>query len=275
MRRLLVVCLLISPCALFSADPPFQAKLWKVSSATNSIYVLGSIHVGTPEMYPLPKPIEEAFTASSTLLVEIYDGPQGNPTDGLVTDIVKSKGMYGENDSLWKHISRRARTRLLEFCKKNSFFEKNEMTPDDLATMKPWIVALMVDIAPAFSAGMEGELGIDEHFKKEAEQAGKRIVGIETTEFQMRLLSGFPDKLQVQWLEKELAGDGIGVAKIEKALIPDRNVHMAEVAEDYLKRSELAFIVVGAAHLEGEKGIIHLLEQRGFKAEVASAPVSK
>lgn len=42
----------------------------------------------------------------------------------------------------------------------------------------------MVDITPAVGGGMQFDLGIDEHFRKAAKQAGKRIVGIETAEFQ-------------------------------------------------------------------------------------------
>ena len=61
--------------ALQAFDEPYQAKLWKFTSAGNSVYLLGSIHAGSPDMYPLPKPVEDAFAASSVLLVEEYSSP--------------------------------------------------------------------------------------------------------------------------------------------------------------------------------------------------------
>src|SRR3989442_1652112 len=37
--------------------------LWKVASPTATVYLLGSVHVATPEFYPLPDAMESAFAA--------------------------------------------------------------------------------------------------------------------------------------------------------------------------------------------------------------------
>jgi uncharacterized protein YbaP (TraB family) len=57
------------------ADAPAagQCMMWKVSSDTATVYLTGSMHVATPEMYPLPKEMEEAFAKSDTLVVEILE----------------------------------------------------------------------------------------------------------------------------------------------------------------------------------------------------------
>src|SRR5436309_14767284 len=47
-----------------------RAMFWKVSSGANVAYLLGSIHLGSRDMYPLPKEIEDAFESSAALLVE-------------------------------------------------------------------------------------------------------------------------------------------------------------------------------------------------------------
>ncbi len=91
-------------------------------------------------------------------------------------------------------------------------------------------------------------------------------MGIETVDFQTRLVSGFSDDLQVKWLESEL-GMRSAVDEIERALVPARNVHMADVAEEFLRGSAPAFIAVGSAHAGGDDGIVHLLEQGGYQAE--------
>lgn len=42
-----------------------------------------------------------------------------------------------------------------------------------------------------------------------------------------------------------------------------RNSRMVERMQDYLHKGN-AFIAIGALHLPGEKGVLHLLEQKGF-----------
>jgi uncharacterized protein YbaP (TraB family) len=249
-----------------SADS-WQPTLWKLSSETSSVYLLGSIHVGTPDMYPLPKTIEDAFAASSILLVETYS-KGSDPASDATEKLLEERAFYPRNDSLWKHVSKEVRRRLTEFCKKNHLFQKGDMRLKDLARIRPWAVALFVDVAPALTSGMEPDLGVDHHFIEEAEHAGspKRILPIETGESQARLLSGFPDEVQVKWLESKLGIDA-DVDAVQRAMVPDRNVHMADVAEQFLKGREQAFMVVGSAHVGGDQGIVHLLELRGYKAE--------
>ena len=54
-----------------ASAPPKKALFWKASSASNVIYLLGSIHLGSKSMYPLPQKIEDAFEKSAVLLVEV------------------------------------------------------------------------------------------------------------------------------------------------------------------------------------------------------------
>ena len=120
-------------------------------------------------------------------------------------------------------------------------------------------------MAPALSAGMDGELGIDNHFKDEAEKVGKAIAGIETQRFQFDLMSTFPDDLQVKWLAGAL-GVKVDASEFNRRMISERNVHMADVAEQYLKAGGQTFMVVGSGHVGGDDGVIRLLEKRGHEA---------
>src|SRR6266542_6661153 len=68
----LYALLSISTFAQSSAYKPGSPLLmWKVSSKTNSGYVLGSVHLGDKSLYPLPAVIEDAFKSSSVLIVEV------------------------------------------------------------------------------------------------------------------------------------------------------------------------------------------------------------
>src|SRR5260370_33830639 len=77
------------PLAQLASGAPYQPTLWKLASADSVVYLLGSFHLGLPEMFPLPQSIEGALAASSVLLVDTNFtsfGPQersphrGNPT---------------------------------------------------------------------------------------------------------------------------------------------------------------------------------------------------
>jgi uncharacterized protein YbaP (TraB family) len=42
---------------------------------------------------------------------------------------------------------------------------------------------------------------------------------------------------------------------------------MADVAEQYLRGTTPTFMVVGKAHVRGDRGVVHLLERRGYRVE--------
>ena len=52
--------------AAIAQSPVF---LWKITSNAGEVYLLGSIHLAKPDMYPLDARIEEAFRASDNVVV--------------------------------------------------------------------------------------------------------------------------------------------------------------------------------------------------------------
>jgi len=81
-------------------------------------------------------------------------------------------------------------------------------------------------------------------------------------------------RLQDVWMSGDAAGlDALIHEKsstpdaITRGMLEDRNPHMADVAEQHLKGKEIAFMVVGAAHMVGAEGVVKLLEKRGYKVE--------
>src|SRR5437660_11655919 len=74
--RLFAVLAMLGSCfgqaaAPAAAPKPRHILLWKASSPTNTVYMLGSIHAGIKDMYPLPQSIESAFASSRVLAVEL------------------------------------------------------------------------------------------------------------------------------------------------------------------------------------------------------------
>jgi uncharacterized protein YbaP (TraB family) len=68
LNTLLLACLVALP-RMGAQDIPAAVKkglFWKATSGANTIYLLGSIHLGSKDMYPLPREFEDAFAASNT-----------------------------------------------------------------------------------------------------------------------------------------------------------------------------------------------------------------
>ena len=114
----------------------YAPELWKIGGGDGCIYLLGSIHVGTKAMYPLPQPIEEDFAASRTLLLETYVAPGANTDSAL--DAMVERVAYPEGDSLWKHIDPDVTRRIKSFLKKNKkVLKQNEVDVEDVGRMRP------------------------------------------------------------------------------------------------------------------------------------------
>jgi uncharacterized protein YbaP (TraB family) len=90
--------------------------------------------------------------------------------------------------------------------------------------------------------------------KQDPEEYGKRL--------QQAWVSG--DTGQMEKIMQEQTSDAVEFAK---AMVEDRNLHMADVAEQFLKGKDQAFVVVGAGHMVGPGGVVRILEKRGYKVE--------
>lgn len=272
---------------------PVSGLFWKASSSTNTIYLLGSFHLGTKEMYPLPDYMEKAFQRSSVLVVELDLNKVNKAEQEKIGQFVTANGTYTGEDTLWKHIGAMTKEKVQAFCSANG------LPPDVFAKTKPWLVALSVSLLPLQKAGMQTGLGIDKYFLDKAKDT-KRVEPLETMEQQMHLLSDIPPRVEEKYLlnalEQASRYKGFGTtmqnawingeadklddfltrwssepAEVAKKIREDRNPHMAEVAESYLKKKEPCFIVVGAAHLVGKEGVIRLLQKKGYKVEQVTA----
>jgi len=297
LRRVILVILL----ALFSVagfgqsdsyKPGSPLLMWKVSSKTNSAYVLGSVHLGNGSMYPLPQVIENAFAAASVLIVEV----NMNKVDkAQLQQFMMASGSYPAGDDLFKHISPETHAKL------SAFLGSYGIPPEAFAKFRPWMVSLTVSTLPLIKSGMNPNEGVDRYFLNKA--GSKRVEELEDAEWQIKLLAEYPEsdadrsllhaidqaktanetasKLESLWSHGEadeiknlIARTSEGESKEEKAfrhrIIEGRNPHMADRLEKCLQSaSESCFMVVGAAHVIGSEGIVHLLQSRGYKAEQA------
>src|ERR1700704_2228926 len=122
-----------SQAAAPAQPKPRRFLMWKATSPTTSIYLVGSIHVGDSSMYPLPKEVESAFTAAKALAVEINIK---NVDQTKAFGLIQQYGMYSGGDSLTKHLSKETLASLDDYCTRHSVPRMG------MEQLKPWVVAV-------------------------------------------------------------------------------------------------------------------------------------
>jgi uncharacterized protein len=268
---------------------------WRVAGHPGTVYLVGSIHIGKPDLYPMPAPIEAAFAQSSTLVEEI---DMSGPNMQVLQQMVLSRGLYSGGDKLENHLSAATRTALA------AYLQRIHQPPAALSPMRPWLASMEI-IAGQFKAlGYDTKYSIDQHFLDEAAAAKKPVAGLETIAFQVDLLSGLPADLQDKLVYSELvdagkaasqaaallgawrAGDTAametvvtsalrehpGLAPLIEAVVYRRNAGMAAQIDGFLKTPKTRFVVVGSLHLVGKRGILQLLSDKGYKIEQLTSP---
>lgn len=292
MRMTLRALLFLLPLSALASSAGDKRFLWKVTSAEGRhAWLLGSIHAAKKELYPLAPEIEKAFEASKILVVEA-DQTKVEPLK--LQQLIVARAVYPAGQSLSTQLPPERAKKALELAAKVG------LPAAQAERMKPWFIALNASIIKIQSLGYDPKLGIDQHFMNAARARNKPIAELESAEFQLDLLSGFNDELQhlfvestledfdkvegtmkeifdawtrgdVAGLEKVVLKDGMSrrpeMAPLRLKLFDERNVGMAAKVEGYLKSGDVHFVIMGAGHLLGEKGVVALLQAKGLKVE--------
>lgn len=265
-----------------------KSFLWKVESGASTVYILGSIHFLKKENYPLSQKIESAFEKSDILVVEANVQDQGK----MNTQAIMEKALYPANESIADHLSRES----YEFLKGEA--SKLGLPLEVIDKQRPWFLSIVLDAMELMKLGYDPSYGVDNYFLSKA-TGRKRILELESLDEQLHLLSNLSEKDQELLLTLSLkdlqnadqeanklvqawkTGDTSGMeAVITKSLredpklvpiygklIYERNRRMVSKIEGYLKGNGTYFVVVGAGHLIGEKGIVETLGKKGFRVE--------
>ena len=158
------------------------------------------------------------------------------------------------------------------------------------------MAGMTISITEIMKMGGRPELGVDTFFEERAVKDGKTVRGLETTEFQIGLFAklnkeeqekmlgstlkdmanvetDFP-KMVKAWregddvtLEKMINDSMSGSPQFRKELLDNRNENWVKKINEYMKGDKDIMVIVGAAHLVGEKGLIQLLKGSGIRVE--------
>jgi uncharacterized protein YbaP (TraB family) len=286
MRRWLAALLLTGlAVGALPASAGHPVTLWHVEGDSNSVYLLGSIHMLRAEDHPLPRIIDSVYDDAEVIVMEldmddldpVYTQAAFNRA-GVLTDGTTLQDLMGEE------LYARAAEAAVEA----------DIPLDMLARSEPWLAAMTVELMVLYRIGFNPMLGVEMTMTNRATSDGKPIEGLESVDEQLGFLDGLPIEAQREmllqtlvqsagigdsvevligaWrhgdtatLEKELLSDLEQQADLHDALIVQRNLRWADAIEDWLDDEEDYLVVVGALHLVGDDGLPALLDRAGFE----------
>ncbi|MGM8216701.1 TraB/GumN family protein [Bacillaceae bacterium W0354] len=277
------------------ADGP-GGYLWKVENGNTTVYLQGTIHVGTKDFYPLHESIEKAYHEADVVVPEI----DLNEIDMFeIQSIYSELGEYNDGTTIRDHLS-------------DETYDELSRVLTDLGLpiqavehYKPWMLTSLIQSLMAEQLGYL--YGVDEYFLNKAKLDGKEVIPLETAELQFNVLSGVSHDYQIEMLKESLvdieeydqqlqemfalykAGNEdelleylmVDAEEDEnaefadeaqaylEALNDERNYGMADKIQGFLEEDDgrTYFVIVGTLHLILEPHVGSILEERGFEVE--------
>jgi len=268
------------------AEPP-TPMLWKVSKGESTVWLLGSMHFLKDGDYPLSRDVDVAYKDAGKLVFEISPDELNSPATLALT---LQHGMYHDTHKLQDDLSPTTWQELV------AYGEKNNLPAVALQKFEPWMASLTLVALESQKMGMKPDAGLDMHFMQMASADHKPTGGLETVDQQLAIFYTSPLKAQQDMLRQSLdeigdfpkemnkehdtwrRGDSdamIVAAKKEFAKYPElyqkilaqRNRNWIPQIERMLVGNDDTLVIVGALHLAGPDGVVHLLQQKGYTVE--------
>lgn len=279
-KRLAVLFLLFFQFSQTYAQQSQKGLLWEISGngLSQPSYIFGTIHLICPDSFFVPKSTAVKFKIAQQVFLEIDmdDQQMMMKTQKLMmsADGKKLKDIMNESD--YQIFSK--------------YFKKiSGMDVAMFGSAKPMVY---LSFALMKSAGCPMPKSYEEYFVKEAKAEKKEVFGLETIEDQVAVMDRATTEQQVGWLmdavketengnaiynqmidlykkqdiealTKMISGQMVGMKGMQDELLDKRNQNWIPVIEQNISQKS-TFFAVGAGHLGGEKGVLKLLQQKGY-----------
>ncbi len=279
----------ITTAAAIRARVPVAAHplfLWRFEAGAARVYLAGSIHVMKPSLYPLPPQYDAAFARADRLAVEVNTAAL---EPAAIQASMRTYALLPAGQSLGSLL------RPGTLAAADAHLAGQSMTLVDVGAFKPAIVATQLAVQRMAAFGYLPEFGVEQHFIGAA--GARPILELETLDEQLAVLTNaelaVQDEMLLETLQQMeliepmiasmvtawLAGDDAELRRLfdeqsgtsaqiqafMRRLLEERNVGMAEKIATYLTEPGTTFVLVGAAHLTGDEGIVALLAARGIR----------
>src|SRR6478736_8822134 len=215
--------------------------MWKVEDSSGAIaYLLGSLHVLTPEWYPLAEPINKTFAEvkrraekSNLPMVALQRMKPWLVAITLMAPTLQAAGFKPELG-----IDRHFYDRAVDSGMKREALETFNYQLDRFDQLSPKLQ--------------------EELLKTTMEDLDTEVTGVKD----MAQAWGFGDTAAIEKLTLSALQES---PELYQRLLVERNHNWVPRVEACLKEKRACFIVVGAAHLVGPDGLPTLLAKQGYK----------
>ena len=257
--------------------------LWKIEkSGQPASHLFGTMHVGDSRVVNLSPEVEYAFRNADRFAMEM-----------LLTLAAEGKiisgSFFNDGRTLSSVMQPDDYRKLLDLLNRRLYLPENMVS-----NMRPWAILVMLMMPQPGEADKESAL--DLMLYRRAVVRKIPLLGLETPEEQLAVFESMSIEDQVWMLNRSVEEfnelseqlplmlkayidrDLDGLVKLQDKymyddsdidddfmyeLIDKRNIRMVDRMQDYLAKGN-AFIAIGALHLPGKNGVLHLLEQQGY-----------
>jgi len=282
MKKIFTICLGFVCLMLITAQTTLaQTKglLWQITGKNikQPTFLYGTIHLYDTSMYKLPEPVLAKLAQTKQVYFELDFG-KINPMDMMKFALVKDS-----TERLDKLLDAASLQKFRDIAKSSAMLQ---MMGENMYRLKPIFLTTML-----LNNGKS--VAIDMEMYNRAKQLKDSVGGIETVEEQMAAINALPAASQAQMVKemlktyttadeaiKKLTGiyvkqeintllselnDGAPMdAAFNETLLDKRNVIMANRIDTLVGKTS-TMIAVGAGHLGGPKGLIALLQKKGYQ----------
>ena len=261
-----------------------NSLLWKVSGkdANKPSYLFGTIHMLPEDKYFFTENMEKALNETDELALEVdMDIPLSEQMK-MATEMIMPEG------KTWADHMTAEEYALVKSAFVDSLGIK-EKKFDKYSKIRPIYVSGLI------LTELLGKVKMyEQELTSKAKKAKKPIIGLETIQEQMKIVSSISIEDQMEDLKSTTASmlrdynqmleayvnqnltelekvgeDNEGFEKMEAKLLTERNDRWVKTISEQVKEKS-TFYAVGAMHLVGESGLINQLRKEGYTVEAVN-----
>lgn len=278
---------------------------WKIEGVDSkgklaTIYVLGTIHVGDEELYPIPEVITNAYESADRVYGEIstqgWSELTGKTLSRVLTAMADAKAYTLETGILWYDTLTSEQKNFLETKLGKTVVDANK-------ELMPWVLYSGLSDLAMTGSGLTAAFSYDVHFISLSNQLEIEMLGLDDVDVQLDVLSYGDMDFQVKMMkdtidkflenpdfEKEetialynayLSGDEKKLEEVlfagmeeeiaanpemqgyYNALFVDRNINWAEIFTQLIAEGGQTFVFAGSGHFIGADSVFDFMKRKG------------
>lgn len=284
LRAILARTLLLTLVLLFVVPLNADSSVWRISDGSSHIYLAGTIHLLREQDYPLPSAYETAYQAADRLVFE---------TDiAGMSDLGLQQRMLQQ---LTYQDGRTLRTVLNDdaYVALEAYTRSIGMPLGMMQTFKPGLLTTTLSVIEFQRLGFTPQ-GVDAYFYAKATGDAKPRGELESIDDQVAMLAAMGEGYESEFVMHSLAdfdqledmiesmiqawrsGDVDllesrfvaplleNTPALYESLLVERNEAWLPQIEAMFSQDGTEYVLVGAAHLVGEHGLLAMLAARGY-----------